>query len=386
MYLCTLENEEQVKSHTLILSFLMLCSCGNGSSTGNDMTDGENADPIWGSSYEDNDVFDLPSIQASGEIIMLTTSGPDTYYDYHGKELGAQYLLCLRLAKHLGVGLRVEVCKDTISLIQRLDEGYGDIAGVDSLGHWMVAPNKHLLLEAINTWYSPTLLQEVKEYEKNLLTGETVKRKVYAPMLNKKRGMISKYDNLFRNYSLSIHWDWRLMAAQCYQESTFDPDAQSWAGAMGLMQIMPSTAEHLGLALTDILDPESNISAAAKFIGELEQKFSDIPSRDERINFILAAYNCGPLHLRDAMALTGKHGDNPKKWNDVAKYVLKLSESQYYNDPVVKHGYMRGSETVDYVTKIRQRWQTYRSVASPRKGTTSPLTPQKATKNKNKYE
>lgn len=372
-----------MKYHTLIL-LLLLCACGKNASDSNS-SDGANADPIWGANQEDNDVFDLPDIQASGEIIMLTLSGPDTYYDYHGKALGTQYLLCLRLAKHLGVGLRAEVCNDTLNLRQRLNEGYGDIAGIDSLGNWMVAPNKHLLSEAINTWYSPAMLQEVKEYEQKILSGETVKRKVYAPMLNKKRGMISKYDNLFRTYSLPIRWDWRLMAAQCYQESTFDPDARSWAGAVGLMQIMPSTAEHLGLALSDINDPESNISSAAKFLGELERKFSDIHSRDERINFILAAYNCGPLHLRDAMALTEKHGDNPRKWSDVAKYVLKLSESQYYNDPVVKYGYMRGSETVDYVTKIRQRWQTYRSVASPHKGA-SPLTPQKATTNKNKYE
>ena len=367
------------------LFIYLLCSCGSGSS-GNNSSDGANTDSIWSCTNQDNDVFDLPSIQASGEIIMLTLSGPDTYYDYHGKNLGTQYLLSLRLANHLGVGLRVEVCKDSLNIMQRLNEGDGDIAGIDSLGNWVVAPHKDMLRKAINTWYSPTMLEEVKEYEQKLLSGEAVKRKVYAPMLNKKRGMISKYDNLFRTYSNSIRWDWRLIAAQCYQESTFDPDAQSWAGALGLMQIMPSTADHLGLSLSDIHDPESNISAACRFLAELEQKFSDIPLRDERINFILAAYNCGPLHLRDAMALTEKHGGNPHRWSDVSPYVLKLSESQYYTDPVVKHGYMRGNETVDYVTKIRQRWQTYRSAAPERTGGSSPLTPRRATKSTDKYE
>lgn len=181
-------------------------------------------------------------------------------------------------------------------------------------------------------------------------------------MLNRSKGTISKYDYLFQKHAPTARWDWRLLAAQCYQESTFDPNARSWVGAGGLMQIMPGTATHLGLPHNMIYDPESNIAAATRYIRELNAKFIDIPAY-ERINFILASYNGGHFHIRDAMALARKHGKNPNRWVDVQEFVLKLSSPAYYNDAVVKHGYMRGSETVNYVSKIQSRWAQYRGVA-----------------------
>jgi membrane-bound lytic murein transglycosylase F len=152
------------------------------------------------------------------------------------------------------------------------------------------------------------------------------------------------------------------MAAQCYQESTFDPNALSWAGAHGLMQIMPQTADHLGLSRAKLNDPEQNIAAAARYLQELERAFADIPSRRERQDFVLAAYNGGSHHIRDAMELTRLHGGNAQRWADVAVYVLKLSEPAFYQHPSVRYGYMRGSETVGYVRSIRQRYQQYQGV------------------------
>ena len=63
------------------------------------------------------------------------------------------------------------------------------------------------------------------------------------------------------------------------------------------------------------------------------------------------------------MALAKKNGRNPHQWNDVAEYVLKLETPQFYRDPIVKYGYMRGSETVNYVARIYDRWMKYRGVA-----------------------
>jgi membrane-bound lytic murein transglycosylase F len=60
-------------------------------------------------------------------------------------------------------------------------------------------------------------------------------------------GRISPYDDLIRKYSEEIGWDWRLLASMIYQESRFLPDAQSWAGADGLMQLMPNTARRFGV-------------------------------------------------------------------------------------------------------------------------------------------
>ena len=66
-----------------------------------------------------SDEFDLHDIQTSGELIMATVSGPHTYYEYHGKSLGTQFLICQRFADSLGVRLRVEVCRDSMELVKR---------------------------------------------------------------------------------------------------------------------------------------------------------------------------------------------------------------------------------------------------------------------------
>ena len=341
------------------------------------------------------EAFDLGQIQANGELIMLTVSGPQTYYDYHGHEMGREYMLCQRFAERIGVRLRVEVCRDTMEMVRRLLGGDGDVVacplrhgdlrlagdsikeveftkvGTDSTGHWLISHVNSQLSDALDEWFRPSMLDDVVKEEHSLLTTRRVTRHVYSPMLDRSAGVISRYDRLFMTYSRTIRWDWRLMAAQCYQESTFDPEARSWAGALGLMQIMPSTAQQLGLPMEKIHDPESNIAAAARYLGQLEAKFSDIPSRYERQNFALACYNGGYHHIRDAMALAARDGLNSKSWNVVSRYVLMLSQPRYYRDPIVKYGYMRGSETVDYVYRIRQRWQGYSGV----KGASSGLPP-----------
>lgn len=343
---------------------------------------GEETDSIGAS-----DDFDLREIQHSGQLILATINGPQTYYDYHGKLLGTQYLLVQRLADKIGVGIRVEVCKDSTELAAKFAEGEVDIVAWPTPGEIEANPEKPLLAKELKDWYKPELIDEVKREETALLTVRRVKRHVFSPMLDRKGGVISHYDRLFMQYSQPIRWDWRLMAAQCYQESTFDPNAVSFAGAKGLMQIMPGTADVLGLPRDKMNDPEQNIAAAAKYLGQLEAKFGDIRDRVERTNFILASYNGGILHIRDAMALAQRDGNNPHRWRDVSEYVLKLSTPKYYNDPIVKHGYMRGTETVDYVSKIRQRHQGYMGV----KVKTAPLgfhpsQPRKSGKRKNKYD
>ena len=311
---------------------------------------------------------------------MLTINGPETYYDYRGRGMGLQYLLCEQFARQLGVSLRVELCKDTTEMVNRLEQGDGDIIAfplprtdkrllysgpsADSLKtQWAVRKDNEALADTLNKWFSPKLIAQVKQRESFLLSTRSVTRHVYSPMLNRSQGVISRYDHYFQQYAPTARWDWRLMAAQCYQESTFDPQARSWAGAQGLMQIMPGTAAHLGLSLADIHDPEQNIAAAAKYLQELSAHFQDVRNVQERQYFVLASYNGGSYHVRDAMALTQKNGGNPHSWNHVSEYILKLSDPRYYRDPIVKYGYMRGSETVDYVNKIRARYAQYRGVA-----------------------
>lgn len=371
----------RIKGIYILFSAALLVACA----------DKKPAEPVvapWGELADDTMAvdadFDLAEIQGSGEMILLTMTGPEYYYDYRGRHMGTQYLLAEKFAAKLGVRLRVEVCRDSAEMADRLQADEGDIMATTEVGRLVASPAKEDLARELKAWYSPEVLKEVRQQEAYLFSSRSVRRRIFSPMLDRKGGIISHYDGFFMQYCQAIRWDWRLMAAQCYQESTFDPNATSWAGAKGLMQIMPTTADHLGLPRNQMCDPEKNIAAAAKYLGELDRTFSDIPDRRERTNFILAAYNGGAHHIRDAMALCRRDGGNAHQWSHVEPYVLKLSQAQYYNDPIVKYGYMRGSETADYVRKIQERWLSYRGVKSPRQGFTQE--PRKARREHNKYK
>ena len=148
------------------------------------------------------------------------------------------------------------------------------------------------------------------------------------------------------------------------------------------MQIMPATAASLGLSMDDIHKPEPNIEAATRLIRQLTANFSGIPSATERQKFVLAAYNAGEGHVRDAMALTAKFGGRTDHWADVAQNMMLLKQPEYYRDPVVKHGYMRSDETVQYVERILQRYEQYGGARyHPSGSSTSPVAPRKAQHN-----
>ena len=324
--------------------------------------------------------YDLDQIQETGELIVATVSGPDTYYDYHGQILGYQYLLATHFAQHIGARLRVELCRDTLELMQTLEGGDVDIvaypltftdivkADLVSCGpvnasdstSWAVRHDTPLLAKALRSWYTPGLGKKLTAEERTQQKERSqVRRKVRARYLSRSQGIISPYDQHFKAAARVTGWDWKLIAAQCYQESGFDPDAVSWAGAQGLMQIMPTTAQHLGLSPNLVHQPAENIAAAARYIRELSESFREVRDGAERIKFVLAAYNGGYFHIRDAMALCRKYGKNPTSWLDVSFFVRGLSLPKYYRDPVVKYGYMIGDETYNYVASIMDLWRSY---------------------------
>lgn len=324
----------------------------------------------------------LNDIQENGEMIMLTESGPDTYYDYHGHGMGLQYLLLERFASGLGVTLRVEECRDTAEMVRRLNDGEADIVALPmprnmklhdrvrfcgakvGNGQWIVARANEQLADTLNRWFRPEMIAETRRRINFIFSAASVQRHVYAPVLNRTKGVISRFDDIFKRGASAARVDWRLIAAQSYQESCFDPNATSWAGARGLMQIMPQTAADLGISPSELSNPETNVMGGSRYLAQLGRRFADVPNGEERLNFALASYNGGYNHVRDAMALARKYGRNPYSWRDVAFFILNLQSPRFYNDPVVKYGYMRGSETVDYVNRVRQRYDSYRGVSS----------------------
>lgn len=483
-----LKRMKQLIVFLLVIICLLTASCKSKTA--------DKKESVFGSdSTEAGSDYDLDRIQESGELIMLTLYGPNTYFSYRDVDLGYQHDLCEMFGQDIGVRVRVEVAKDQQDMIKKLENGEGDIiiynlpvnknnsskvrfcgnkstisqllvqrknnklknvsqlkgkdvyvsdekyyqaltelnknlggqikihkvspdkkttielisdvsdgkidytlcdndmkeinqcyfpnldinlkVGIDQHAGWAVRKDSPELAEAADKWYNAAKnTQAFLQCGRRYLTGFSLNgsgtalgggssQGFYAsPMLNSRAGIISQYDALFRRYSTSIPWDWKLLAAQCYQESGFNPNATSWAGAQGLMQMMPSTAAQEGLPLGMINDPEQNIAAATRHIRRLNRYFFDIVDPKERINFILAAYNAGRMHVRDAMNLAKKNGKNPHIWEGhVDHYVLMMSDERYYNDPVVKSGYFRGDETYNYVRAIKGRWNFYKSRA-----------------------
>lgn len=232
--------------------------------------------------------------------------------------------------------------------------------GFNQRNGWLVRSNSTFLLKSIRFW---SQLKETKDLESRLF-GKYWERSPYFAMKKVKipKGAISPFDPLFKKYAPLINWDWHLLAAVAFHESRFDSSEVSWAGAAGLMQLMPRTAANFGLDRKTILNPERNIEAGVQYIKSLNLAFRKIENKDERIKFILAAYNSGPAHIFDAMALANKYGKNPNIWfNNVEYFLLKKSEPEFYNDPVVKYGSFGGKETVRYVQNTLDTYERYLS-------------------------
>lgn len=273
-----------------------------------------------------------------------------------------------KLIKYVADGIiDYTVCDENIALVNSTYYRGLDISTPASPVQeitWGVRKNySDKLLSELNRWiseykktYSYALLYA--KYFKNSRSGIIVKSDYYA----NNTGKISRYDDMIRKYSARIDWDWRLLASLICQESHFNPRVESWAGAYGLMQIMPETGENMGIDVT--ASPENNMIAGIKYINFLHHIFdSKIPDEEERINFILASYNAGPGHVLDAMKLAAKNGMDPLKWEgNVEVWLQKKSQPEYYNDAVVKNGYFRGKESVAFVAQILDRYEHYKNV------------------------
>ncbi len=232
--------------------------------------------------------------------------------------------------------------------------------GFNQRNGWLVRSGSTFLLKSVRFW---SQMHETEDLESRL-SEKYWDRSPYFAMKKVKipKGAISPFDPLFKKYAPLINWDWHLLAAVAFHESRFDSSEVSWAGAAGLMQLMPRTAANFGLDKKTILNPEKNIEAGVQYIKSLNMAFRKIENKEERIKFILAAYNSGPAHIFDAMALADKYGKNPNIWfNNVEYFLLKKSEPEFYNDPVVKYGSFGGKETVRYVQNTLDTYEKYLS-------------------------
>ena len=235
---------------------------------------------------------------------------------------------------------------------------------------WAVAKGNSWLADSIDAWSkieknNPEYKKVLKRYFEMSKIGITDDDTDIIKKINDnlRHGIISDYDNLFKKYATLINWDWRILAAQAWVESRFNPNAKSWAGATGLMQLMPRTARAYGLNANESTIPDKNIEAAVKSIKDLDKSLLKyVPDDNERLYFIIAAYNSGIGHIYDAIALARKYGKDPTKWfGNVEEAVLWKANPEYYNDDACRFGYFRGKQTVAYVKEVFRHYNIYKS-------------------------
>ncbi len=230
---------------------------------------------------------------------------------------------------------------------------------------WAIPQNEDSLLIMINQW----LKKYTRSRQFALLENKYFKTKKnsfytdkqYIPL---RGGQLSPYDQSIKENAKSIGWDWRLLAAVIYNESRFNAMATSWAGAKGLMQLMPKPAVKFNL--DNPYNPKENIRAGAKYLHYLTTKFTK-PAIDSisRIKFALAAYNIGLGHVRDAQKLAKKYTGSDTSWSHgVDTFLVLKSKPKYYKDSVVKYGYCRGKSAYNYVENIFTLYDNYKNLVT----------------------
>lgn len=227
---------------------------------------------------------------------------------------------------------------------------------------WASRKNSPQLLEAINEWLAaikkePTFMVIYNRYFKSPRTSLVRMTSDYSSMGGNR---LSPFDSLIRKGADTLKWDWRLLASLIYQESRFLPKGESWAGARGLMQLMPRTANEFGVS--DLDDPQQSLKGGVNYLKYLDKYWlKKIPDTNERLKFILASYNVGLSHVVDAQRLTEKHGKDPQVWyGNVEFFLSRKSDPKFYRDPIVTAGYCKCEEPIHYVRDILERYEEYK--------------------------
>ena len=206
----------------------------------------------------------------------------------------------------------------------------------------------------------PLLPEPPHEPDHNAYTGKFLLWPLPKPV-------ISRWDAVIRHVSDREGYDWRFISAIAKAESDFYPNAVSSAGAVGLMQVMPSVARDFGVAAEKLYDPVVNVELGIALLDRISEtlRFSAGTSERDRLSITLAAYNAGMGHVLDARRLALKYGENYNSWNVVSKYLVLESDPLYYEDgDAVRSGAFTGSrETLSYVRKVLHYYNTYRRLA-----------------------
>ncbi|WGL18123.1 transporter substrate-binding domain-containing protein [Microbulbifer bruguierae] len=281
---------------------------------------------------------------------------PDVKIELAPEDLNIQQIIDLVAEKEYDLTIADDVSVKLEHAWRKNIDELIDLHKEDNVYAWMLRDNNPELLKAVDKFFEKN---STKKLEKVLYTKYFEAPKKTRSEINElnANGTISPYDKFVKKYAEKFDFDWRLVVAQMFQESTFNPRAKSWVGARGLMQVMPDTGKQVGEK--NLFDPESSVRAGIKYLEWLHRKFEDKGISPENMMwFTLASYNAGLGHVYDAQDLAEEKGWDRRVWFDnVEKAMLLLSEKKYYEQ--ARYGFARGQEPYDYVRKIQARFRTY---------------------------
>ncbi|TDG14915.1 membrane-bound lytic murein transglycosylase MltF [Seongchinamella unica] len=274
---------------------------------------------------------------------------------------------------------------DSMELLELVDSGEAELAVIDSnefevqqslyprlkvafeLGSaqdmvWYLPPesNNDALLLRINQFLARLQAEGELEQlrEEHFGHSKTVSRIGSHTFSRNMARTLPQYQALIEQVAAEYQMDWPLLAAIAYQESHWNPLAESPTGVRGMMMLTAPTAREVGVA--DRLDPGQSLRGGARYYKQLKRRLPDDIFEPDRTYMALAAYNIGRGHLEDARLLTDRQGGDPHLWSDVMERLPLLQNSKYYQN--LRHGYARGKEAVTYVQNIRHyrgilQWQ-----------------------------
>lgn len=235
---------------------------------------------------------------------------------------------------------------------------------------WIVSNKNKKLSSALNRWaknleenksYKPIYKRyfEISKGYDNLDEPTTTH---HHHKVELKDGQISPYDEIFKQEAKRIGWDWQVLAAIAYHESRFQSSVVGWSGARGLMGIMPATGRIYGANKEQLLDASTSIKVSVSCLLDTKKGLKISGDSQNEMAIILAGYNAGIGHIMDAKRLADKYGYNRDIWFDNLEQAIAMKrDPKYYNDQVVRFGYLRSTETVNYVRNVLSTYKSYLS-------------------------
>ena len=214
---------------------------------------------------------------------------------------------------------------------------------------WAIRKDSPLLMKAVNDF--------VRKAKKGTLLGNIlIKRYLKSAdwidnvRAGKARERYEAVTALIRTYAGRFDFDWQMIMAQGYQESKLNQNTRSKAGAVGIMQVLPTTAADPNVGVPNIEDPESNVHAGVKYLRFLRDRYFSDPEIAplDQVLFSLAAYNAGPANIARARKRARKMGLDPNRWFGETEVATAKAVSR---EPVV------------YVRNIYKYFIAYKQIA-----------------------